>query len=267
VFDSSISTVKDLKTGNIVTKRTISHTTLSEDSYIKEEIVVGKNGKSPKAPKVTTKTIKLINSSGQTTNIDTYYDERITDGVSVVYTDKMAELEDIKKSYISLSKSVNKAAKSNNNMLPKSQRLTGDFTNQDVLDRMGELDNEINEAEIQFSKNAAPKLDKEFNDIIENKTGIASSETISGVKAGLIGKKKGRFNFFIPPSAEDFMGLLYATLGEGSVGNSQMKWYKDNLIDPYARGIENITRDRNNLGRDFKALKKDLKIIKFYHVR
>ena len=173
----------------------------------------------------------------------------------------MAELEDIKKSYISLSKSVNKAAKSNNNMLPKSQRLTGDFTNQDVLDRMGELDNEINEAELQFSKKIAPKLDKEFNDIIENKTGIASSETISGVKAGLIGKKKGRFNFFIPPSAEDFMGLLYATLGEGSVGNSQMKWYKDNLIDPYARGVENITRDRNNLGRDFRALKRDLKIV------
>ena len=261
VFDSSISTVKDLKTGNIVTKRTISHTTLSEDSYIKEEIVVGKNGKSPTAPKVTTKTIKIINSSGQTTNIVTYYDQRITDGVSVVYTDKMAELESIKKPFISLSKSVNKAAKSNNNMLPESQRLTGDFTNQDVLDRMGELDNEINEAEIQFSKNAAPKLDKEFNDIIENKTGIASSETIAGVKAGLMGKKKGRFNFFIPPSAEDFMGLLYATLGEGSVGNSQMKWYKDNLIDPYARGVENITRDRNNLGRDFRALKRDLKIV------
>ena len=262
VFDSSISTVKDLKTGNIVTKRTISHTTLSEDSYIKEEIVVGKNGKSPTAPKVTTKTIKIINSSGQTTrNIDIFYDERITDGVSVVNTDRMAELESIKKPFISLSKSVNKAAKSNNNMLPESQRLTGDFTNQDVLDRMGELDNEINEAEIQFSKNAAPKLDKEFNDIIENKTGIASSETIAGVKAGLMGKKKGRFNFFIPPSAEDFMGLLYTTLGEGTLGDSQMKWYKEKLIDPYARGVENITRDRNNLGRDFRALKRDLKIV------
>ena len=261
-FSSSVSTVKDLKTGNIVTKSTTSHTYLNENNYIEEFIVVGKNGKSPTKPKVTEKKVRLIEKvptgSGSST---AYYTERITDGVSDVVIDKMAELEDIKKSYISLSKSVNKAAKSNNNMLPKSQRLTGDFTNQDVLDRMGELDNEINEAELQFSKKIAPKLDKEFNDIIENKTGIASSETISGVKAGLIGKKKGRFNFFIPPSAEDFMGLLYATLGEGSVGNSQMKWYKDNLIDPYARGVENITRDRNNLGRDFRALKRDLKIV------
>ena len=263
IFSSSVSTIKDLKTGNIVTKSTNSHTYLNENYYIEEFIVVGKNGKTPTAPKVTEKNIVLISiQPNPTRNLSTeYYAERITDGVSDVVIDKMAELEDIKKSYISLSKSVNKAAKSNNNMLPKSQRLTGDFTNQDVLDRMGELDNEINEAELQFSKKIAPKLDKEFNDIIENKTGIASSETISGVKAGLIGKKKGRFNFFIPPSAEDFMGLLYATLGEGSVGNSQMKWYKDNLIDPYARGVENITRDRNNLGRDFRALKRDLKIV------
>ena len=262
VFDSSISTVKDLKTGNIVTKRTRKQTTLDIDSYIEEVVVIGKNGRSPKAPKVTTKTIKLMDSSAKnSTNVVTYYDERITDGVSVVNTNKMAELEDVKKSYIQLSKSVDKAAKSNNDMLPESQRLTGDFTNQDVLDRMGELDNEINEAEIQFSKKAAPKLDKEFNDIIENKTGIASNETIAGVKASLMGKKKGRFNFFIPPSAEDFVGLLYATLGKGTLGDSQMKWYKDNLLNPYARGVENITRDRNNLGRDFKALKRDLKIV------
>ena len=93
------------------------------------------------------------------------------------------ELEEIKKSYISLSKSVNKAAKSNNNMLPKSQRLTGNFTNQDVLDRMGELDNEINEAELQFSKNAAPKLDKEFNDIINNRTGIDPDKTSASIKS------------------------------------------------------------------------------------
>jgi hypothetical protein len=59
----------------------------------------------------------------------------------------------------------------------------------------------------------------------------------------------------------DFVGLLYYTLGKGTVGDSQMKWYKDNLLNPYARAVENITRDRNNLGRDFLALKKDLKII------
>ena len=162
----AVSTVKDLKTGNIVTTRTTSHTRLNDNTYIEELILVGKNGKSPNLPKVTEKNIILIEETSDLRNSTEYYAERITDGVSDVVIDRMAELEEIKKSYISLSKSVNKAAKSNNNMLPKSQRLTGDFTNQDVLDRMGELDNEINEAELQFSKKIAPKLDKEFNDII-----------------------------------------------------------------------------------------------------
>jgi hypothetical protein len=112
---------------------------------------------------------------------------------------------------------------------------------------------------MSFSKSL--NLDKEFNDIIENKTGIASYKEFAAVKAALRGQKKGRFDFFIPPSAEDFVGLLYYTLGKGTVGDSQMKWYKDNLLNPYARAVENITRDRNNLGRDFLALKKDLKII------
>jgi len=264
-FISSVSNVKDLKTGDIVTKRTVSHERLSENRYIKEEILVGKYGKSPKKPKVTEKNIFLIKERSQIVSAlnksTEYYAERITDGVSDVIIDRMAELEDIKKSYIQLSKSVDKAAKSNNDMLPESQRLTGDFTNQDVLDRMGELDDEINQAELQFSKAADSKLDKEFNDIIENKTGIASNKTFASVKAALRGKKKGKFNFFIPPAAEDFVGLLYATLGKGTLGDSQMKWYKDNLLNPFAKGVANITRDRNNLGRDFKALKKDLKIV------
>ena len=159
VFASSINTVKDLRTGNIVTKSTRSHTKLNDDVYIEEIILVGKYGKSPDRPKVTEKNIILIEETPYRTSTE-YYAERITDGISDVVIDRMAELEDIKKSYIQLSKSVDKAAKSNNNMLPESQRLTGDFTNQDVLDRMGELDNEINQAELQFSKkaDADPKL-------------------------------------------------------------------------------------------------------------
>jgi hypothetical protein len=104
-------------------------------------------------------------------------------------------------------------------------------------------------------------LDKEFNKILENKTGIAAEKNYAKVKAALVGKSKGRLNFFIPPSAEDFVGLLYSTLGKGKIGDTQMKWYKDNLLNPYARAMENITRDRNTLGSNFKALKKELKVV------
>ena len=60
--------------------------------------------------------------------------------------------------------------------------------------------------EIKFSK--YEKLDKTFNDILENKSGIPSRKKYGIVEAITKGSSKGKFNFFIPPSAEDFVGLL-----------------------------------------------------------
>ena len=57
-----------------------------------------------------------------------------------------------------------------------------------------------------------------INDIIEKKTGIEAYKQYSPAKAQTIGAGKGKFNFFIPPSAEDFTGLLYRLLGKGKVG-------------------------------------------------
>ncbi len=104
-------------------------------------------------------------------------------------------------------------------------------------------------------------LDKEFNDIIENKTGIESYKNYKKVKAQVTGASKGKFNFFIAPSAEDFVGLLYKTLGKGKIGDAQMAWYKENLLDPYARAMEKVSRDRNFMARSFLAIKKELKIV------
>ena len=75
-----------------------------------------------------------------------------------------------------------------------------------------------------------------------------------GIKSG---KGKSRLDI-IPPSAEDFVGLLYKTLGKGKEGDAQMAWYKKNLIDPFARGDEAITNERNALMRDFKQVKKEI---------
>ena len=160
---------------------------------------------------------------------------------------------------VKLSKSIIQASKSNNNMLPKSQKLKGDFTNDQVLDKMRELDDKQREAQISFSKKF--NLDKDFNDIIENKTGIAAAKTYGKVKAEVVGASKGKFDFFIAPTAEDFVGLLYKTLGKGKKGDAQMAWYKTHLLDPFARAMNNVSRDRVTMGRDFKALKKDLKIV------
>lgn len=104
-------------------------------------------------------------------------------------------------------------------------------------------------------------LDKGFNDILEQTTGIASEKTYGKVKAEVAGAGKGRFNFFIPPSAEDFVGLLYSTLGKGKLGDSQMAWYKTHLLNPYARAMNELSSARIALMNDYKQLKKQLKVV------
>jgi len=128
-----------------------------------------------------------------------------------------------------------------------------------VQDAMSVLD--VKSKERIAYKDRFEKLDKEFNDIIENKTGIASEKEYSDAKAEVVGVDKGRFNFFISPSAEDFVGLLYSTLGKGKLGENQMAWYKKNLLDPYTRAMNNIASERMTLAADYKALKKQLGVV------
>ena len=97
--------------------------------------------------------------------------------------------------------------------------------------------------------------------IIEKKTGIGTDKRYAKVKAQVAGASKGKFKFFIPPSAEDFVGLLYPTLSKGKLGDAQMAWYKQNLLDPYAKAMNSISSDRISLMNDLKELKKLLKVI------
>ena len=128
-----------------------------------------------------------------------------------------------------------------------------------VQDAMKVLD--VKSKERIVYKDVFDKLDKEFNDILEAKTGIAADKMYSDAKAEVVGASKGKYKFFIPPSAEDFVGLLYTTLSRGKLGDNQMAWYKKNLIDPYARAMNNIANERMSLVADYKALKKNLKIV------
>ena len=205
------------------------------DRYFNEKVASIDNGIDPD---------KILNIKGETFSEEFSIDNRG---------------KNISKERKSLYKSTLQASKSNNDMLPKSKRLKGDFTMDQVLDEMKSLDDKQTEAGIQFSN--GQNLDKDFNDILEKKSGIASDKEYQRVKAETVGASKGRFNFFIPPSAEDFVGLLYATLGKGKIGDAQMAWYKKTLLNPFARAMENISRDRNALGRDFRELKKKLKIV------
>ena len=126
------------------------------------------------------------------------------------------------------------------------------------------LDEEFKKSKKKFLDNEVKnslKLDRQFNKFLEYKTGIPSFDEFGKVRGGLEGRLKRRFDFFIPPSAEDFVGLLYKTLPKGKQGEKMLAYYKKNLLDPYAKAMTGIEMARNKIGRDYKKLKEELKII------
>ena len=128
---------------------------------------------------------------------------------------------------------------------------------QDVLSVV-DVKSKVQQAVMKESKS----LNKDFNNLLEQSTGTLAYKKYSEAKGKVRGASKGRFKFWIPPSAEDFVGLIYPTLGKGEVGERQMAWYKENLLDPYAKAMENLSTARLNLMQDFKALKKRLNVPK-----
>jgi len=127
----------------------------------------------------------------------------------------------------------------------------------DVLSQI-DVKSQVQQAIASKSKD----LDGEFNRILEASTGIEWFKEFSPAKAEVLGKRKGKGKFFLPPGAEDFLGLVYPTLGKGRLGENQLKWYENNLFKPYNRGVRSMASAKITLMADFKQLKKDLEVPK-----
>jgi len=127
-----------------------------------------------------------------------------------------------------------------------------------VRDALNVLDvkSKVRQAYVKYSNSEA--LDKGFNDILEQTTGIASEKEYKKVKAEVAGASLGRVFRGIPYSAQDFIGLLYETLSKGKLGDAQMAWYKTHLLNPYARAVNDIDNARLAVMADYRALKKQL---------
>ena len=112
-------------------------------------------------------------------------------------------------------------------------------------------------AQINKEETDGIDLNKDFNNIIENTTGIKSVFRYAKAKAEVAGKNKGRFDYIgIPPSAQDFTGLIYKMIGKGKEGDLQLAWFKKNLLDPFAKAMVDISNARVSLANDFKHIKK-----------
>ena len=107
----------------------------------------------------------------------------------------------------------------------------------------------------------SPDLNIEFNNIIENATGIASQKRYARAKATVAGKDKGKFDLVgIPPSAQDFMGLMYKFLGKGKEGDRQIKWIEKNITDLYAQAMVDISNTRVKMADEYNKIKKISKL-------
>lgn len=129
---------------------------------------------------------------------------------------------------------------------------------QEVL-KVADVKSKVQQAVIKFSQTADPKiLDKEFNLMLERTKGVKAGAIISPSRAEQLGKGKGRLDLFLPPNAEDFQGLLYKFLGKGKQGDADMKFFKENLFDPFNRAENAMSTFRQQLADNLRILKQEL---------
>ena len=130
---------------------------------------------------------------------------------------------------------------------------------QDVLNEV-DVKSDVQQARIQFSKD----LNKEFNNMLSDTKGINPNAVFSDAAARVRGAKSDSFwkRIFIPPSAEDFMGLMYHFVGKGKKGDQHLAFIKKALIDPFARGFRDINAAKQRLGNDYNELNKSYSSVK-----
>ena len=135
-----------------------------------------------------------------------------------------------------------------------------------------DIKSKVVQARIQFSKNIQPTFNSildsnvdgelDINRIIEQSTGVKAEAQFSDAQAKIRGSKKGKFSFFVPPSAEDFKGLIYRFLSKGRDGERQLAFFKKALFDPFNRAYQRMNATRQQLENGYRALLKQFSNVK-----
>jgi len=118
-----------------------------------------------------------------------------------------------------------------------------------VLDQL-DIKSNVQQVRVQFSKT----MDTEFNSILEDVSGIEAKKRFSDAKSRKRGAGKGRFRLFVPPSHEDFVGLLYNFIGRGSKGNKHRDFFEKALIKPLNRAYRELNTAKQAIANDYRAL-------------
>ena len=114
------------------------------------------------------------------------------------------------------------------------------------------------QARIDFSKG----LDPMFNKMLERTKGVGADKRFSRVVAKKRGKNVGRFQFFVPPSADDFAGLIRYFAGKRKQGDADLEFFNEALIKPFARADREMSMLRQAILGDYKKLRKEYPDVK-----
>ena len=128
---------------------------------------------------------------------------------------------------------------------------------QNMLDQF-DVKGKTQQAKVKFSKS----MNQEFNDILEDVTGIDAKKRFSDIKARKRGANEGKFRFFIPPSHEDFVGIIYNFLGKGRKGNKHRDFFEKALIRPLNRAYRELNTAKQSIANDYKSLNKEFGSVK-----
>ena len=118
-----------------------------------------------------------------------------------------------------------------------------------VLDQL-DVKSKVQQAKLSRSINYS----ENFNKILENTTNVDAEKRFSRAKAKMRGEDKGKYKVFIPPSADDFVGLIYSFLGKGIKGELDFKFFKEALIEPLNRAYIELNMARQAIANDYKKL-------------
>ena len=126
-----------------------------------------------------------------------------------------------------------------------------------VRDILGQIDVK---SKVQLAKRSRD-LFKEVNDIMEYSLGIESKKEFSKAEAELRGAGKRKYKVFIPDSAADFELLIEPLLGKGKQGLKNRKFFEDNILRPFERGINDLNKATQVVQSDYQNLRKQNKDI------
>ena len=99
-------------------------------------------------------------------------------------------------------------------------------------------------------------LSDQFNIILQENKQVDATKIYTARSAAREGAKKGKYKFFVPPSADNFMGLMYSFLGKGEVGDKQKDFFESKLNGPYKRGVAAIDSAKQKISNEYKSIKK-----------